>query len=103
MIFHVYILQSTINGSFYIGQTGDIHRRLLDHNKGFSRATARYAPWNLVWFAEVADRKAAFKLEKSLKSLKSRKRIILYMTENPCVPGSENLKIYDLVDFRESS
>jgi hypothetical protein len=43
MKFHVYILQSTINGSFYIGQTGNIERRLNDHNKGFSKATARYS------------------------------------------------------------
>jgi putative endonuclease len=103
MKFHVYILQSTINGSFYIGQTGNIERRLNDHNKGFSKATARYAPWNLVWISAVEDRKQAFKLEKTLKSLKSRARIIKHIAENPCVPGSENPQICDLIDFRESS
>jgi putative endonuclease len=103
MMFQVYILQSTVNGGFYIGQTNDFERRYSDHNKGFSKSTSRYAPWNLVWITSLDDRKSAFKLEQELKSLKSRLRIIKYITENPCVPGSENLQIFDLVDFRESS
>jgi putative endonuclease len=103
MMFQVYILQSAINGSFYIGQTSDFERRFSDHNKGFSKSTSRYRPWNLVWITSLDDRKSAFKLEQELKSLKSRIRIIKYITENPCVPGSENQQICDLVDFRESS
>jgi putative endonuclease len=103
MMFQVYILQSKVNGSFYIGQTNDFERRFSDHNKGFSKSTSRYAPWNLVWIANVDDRKLAFRLEQELKSLKSRLRIMKYITENPYVPGSENLQICDLLDFRESS
>lgn len=42
-------------------------------------------------------------MEQQLKKLKSRLRLIRHMEENPCVPGSENLQISNLLDFRESS
>jgi putative endonuclease len=103
MMFYVYILQSKVNGSFYIGQTNDIFRRLSDHNQGFSKSTSRYLPWNLVWIAEVLNRKAAMRMERQLKSMKSRQRLIKHITENPYVPGSVNLQIFDLIDFREST
>jgi putative endonuclease len=103
MQFYVYILQSCVQGSFYIGQTNNISRRLSDHNKGFSKSTSRYAPWNLVWITAVEDRKSAMLMERELKSLKSRQRIIKHIAENPCIPGSENPQIFDLIDFRESS
>ena len=103
MKFFVYILQSSVDGRFYIGQTQNIKNRLTKHNMGHSKSTKPYAPWNIVWFTPVDSRSKAVKLERKLKNLKSRRKIILYIDENPCVPGSENVQISDLIHFRESS
>ena len=103
MTYYVYILQSLKNGQFYIGQTQNVIARLEKHNNGFSKYTSKFTPWNLVWVKVLNTRKEAFKLEQSLKKLKSRQRVIYMMKENPCIPGSENIQISDLIDFRESS
>ena len=39
MMFFTYILQSDLDGSFYIGQTKDIEKRIFRHNKGYNRST----------------------------------------------------------------
>ena len=103
MIYYTYILQSQKNLRFYFGQTQNINTRLENHNKGRSKYTAKYTPWNLVWFKTFETRKEAFALEQQLKKMKSRKKIIAHITENPCVPRSENIQISDLTYFRESS
>ncbi|MBI2281718.1 MAG: GIY-YIG nuclease family protein [Bacteroidetes bacterium] len=103
MNFYVYILQSTIDGRFYIGQTDNVSKRLSEHNSGKSKYTSKYLPWNIVWFIYVDSRSEAYILEQRIKKFKSRSRTIQYISENPCVPGSENLQISNLLDFRESS
>ncbi|MCB9175025.1 MAG: GIY-YIG nuclease family protein [Flavobacteriales bacterium] len=103
MLFYVYILQSNVDGRFYIGQTGNVVKRLYDHNNGKSTYTSKFLPWNLVWFICVESRSEAYILEQKIKKFKSRIKTIQFITENPCVPGSENLQISNLLDFRESS
>ena len=103
MTYYVYILQSLKDGRFYFGQTQDIKARFERHNNGLSTYTSKFLPWNLVWLKIFETRKEAYSYEQSLKKLKSRQRIIKMMKENPCVPGSENMQISDLIDFRESS
>jgi putative endonuclease len=103
MEYQTYILQSTKDGRFYIGQTQNLEMRLVKHNRGLSSYTRSYKPWNLVWYKQFDTRSEAFKLEQELKKIKSRLGIIKFITENPCVEGSENLQICDLLDFRESS
>lgn len=48
-MFFVYILRSLKNGSFYKGSTNDVYRRLVEHNSGKNKSTARYMPWELIW------------------------------------------------------
>ncbi len=103
MNFYVYILQSTIDGRFYIDQTDNVLRRLNDHNNGKSNYTSKFLPWNIVWFIGLETRGDAYVLEQKVKNFKSRIKIIQFIAKNPCVPGSENLQISNLKDFRESS
>ena len=74
-MFYVYIIRSLKNGSYYKGFTSELNRRLKEHNAGNSPATARYAPWKLVWFAEKTNRSEAIELERKLKNLTSRSRL----------------------------
>ena len=60
MTYFVYILQSKKDGRFYFGQTQNILARLDKHNKGQSKYTSKFIPWNLVWFKTFETRKEAF-------------------------------------------
>jgi len=103
MSYYTYILQSLKDGRFYFGQTQSLFDRLKKHNKGLSKYTSKFIPWNLIWYRKFGTRKDAYAFEQYLKKLKSRNKIIQLLKENPCVPGSENIQISDLIDFRESS
>ncbi|MEX1194357.1 MAG: GIY-YIG nuclease family protein [Dehalococcoidia bacterium] len=39
-MFHVYVLRSNKDGRLYTGVTGDLRRRLAEHNRGIVRSTA---------------------------------------------------------------
>jgi putative endonuclease len=71
MIFHVYILQSLVDGSYYIGYTKNLNKRLLQHNKARTGYTARKNPWKLVYYESFEDKSAANKRERFLKNQKS--------------------------------
>jgi putative endonuclease len=86
MNFFVYILISEIDGSFYIGQTNDINSRLQRHNSGSEKYTSKKIPWKIFWFTEVNSRSAAMKLERRLKNMKSRKRIMEFIEQHQAGP-----------------
>ena len=79
MAFHVYILQSVSTGKKYIGHTGDLERRLREHNDP-SLGSLRYTrkqkgPWKLIFSEEAQTRGEAMKRETFLKSVKGREWI----------------------------
>ena len=71
----VYILQSVMNGSYYIGSCGNIDRRLIKHNKGLVQSTRRYRPWVLVYSEKYETLVEAKKREKQIKLWKKRRAI----------------------------
>jgi putative endonuclease len=64
--YRVYVLQNPA-GRFYIGVTGDVAKRLGQHNAGASRWTRGKGPWHLVWESELLPLSAARKIENRLK------------------------------------
>jgi putative endonuclease len=68
----VYILQSEIDGSYYVGSTQDVSARLERHNRGGSRYTKTKIPWKLVYQERARDRSEAVRREKQIKGRKSR-------------------------------
>jgi len=71
-MYFVYIIQSLGDGSFYIGQTSDIEKRLLSHNAGLTRSTKHKLPWKLVYTEEYKNRKDAIVRERFLKKQRNR-------------------------------
>lgn len=66
---YVHLIESAYDRTrHYVGQTGDLKQRLLDHNTGKSIYTQRYKPWNLVCYLGFADEKKALLFEKYLKT-----------------------------------
>jgi putative endonuclease len=51
-----------------IGLTDRLRERILDHNRGDSLHTAKFAPWRLVAYFAFAERKRAIAFERYLKS-----------------------------------
>jgi putative endonuclease len=80
-MFYVYILLSTSSGKYYVGQTSDLKTRLESHNKGESKFTSAYIPWEIKWFIEIGSRKEALILEKKLKNL-AGKRLIEFLEKH---------------------
>ena len=67
-IYSVYILASGFYGTLYIGVTGNLVNRTMEHRegayKGFSKT---YGIHRLVWYEEFGDVHLAIQREKTLK------------------------------------
>ncbi len=78
---HLCILQSKSSSKFYVGISAHPEQRLDFHNtieKGF---TSRYRPWEIVFLKEYASKEEAMKVERKIKSWKSKKLIKKIITE----------------------
>ena len=56
----------------YIGITKNIDQRLNDHNKGYSKHTSKFKPWELIAYFVFFDKQKAYDFEKYLKSHSGR-------------------------------
>ena len=71
---HVYILRCS-DGSFYVGSTRHLERRVFEHNEGVGAAyTRRRRPVELVWSAECERMDEAFAMEKRIQGWSRAKR-----------------------------
>lgn len=74
MRFHTYILRCS-DGSYYVGHTDDIARRLSEHARGTaSDYTARRQPVRLLWSTDFATRHDAYLAERRLKGWSRAKK-----------------------------
>ena len=64
----VYLLASRKNGTFYIGVTSDLPRRLYEHREGIIKGfTTKYGADRLVWHEVHGSMEEAILREKRLK------------------------------------
>ena len=56
----------------YVGATANLQRRVADHNAGKSTHTAKFIPWQLIWYSAFPDKYKALEYEKYLKSHSGR-------------------------------
>ncbi len=64
----MYILRSEKNPKqTYVGVTGDLKRRLKDHNSGKSIHTNKFKPWKLETYIAFSDQLLAEQFEEYLK------------------------------------
>ncbi len=67
--YQVYVLQNQ-DKRFYIGISEDVNKRLLQHNAGLSKWTAKHRPWHIAWTSETMPIGDARRLENQLKKAK---------------------------------
>ena len=65
-MYYVYILESEQDGSFYIGYSSDVQRRLVKHNTSERGYTSQKQPWKIVYTEEYATKTEAIKRERFL-------------------------------------
>lgn len=66
---YVYRLQGISPPAFgYTGLTSNLHRRLLQHNRGDHPSTATHAPFRIAFAAAFPDKQRALAFEAYLKS-----------------------------------
>jgi putative endonuclease len=70
-IFYLYILHSFKDGTYYIGHTGDLKKRIKWHNAGYSLSTKAKRPWELVYQEGYQTKSEAQKKEYELKRKKA--------------------------------
>jgi len=66
-MYFVYVIQSEKDGSTYIGFTGNINKRLKEHNQGKTRSIKSKVPFKMVYFEEFESKTEARKREILLK------------------------------------
>ena len=92
-MYHVYVLKSQSTGKRYIGHTGDLERRLAEHNdpqhNKLKHTSRRKGPWVLVHSEEFQTRSEAMKREKWFKSGMGREWLGEYFKNGACPPQAD--------------
>ncbi|CAN5458876.1 GIY-YIG nuclease family protein [soil metagenome] len=86
---HVYILRCA-DGSYYVGSTTDLTRRLWQHNEGLGAAYTRRPgrrPVELAWSCEFRRIEDAFAAEKQIQGWSRAKRESLMRGDFELLPG----------------
>src|SRR6266700_7642658 len=100
-MFWVYLLENPL-GTFYVGQTANIPKRVKDHNRTDcfeGHFTRKNGPWKLVWSEAHSSRSSAIKRERQIKRMKSAKWIreqLLTARAMAVNPDSSGLRFPDL-------
>jgi predicted GIY-YIG superfamily endonuclease len=77
MNFRVYLLRCS-NGSYYVGHTDDIARRLEEHNSGKgAEHTRKYRPVRLLYTESFEDEQDAIRRELQIKHWSHAKKAAL--------------------------
>jgi putative endonuclease len=82
--YYVYILASKRNGTFYVGITNDLIRRVLEHKRGLIEGfTKKYGVHMLVYYEHTSDVNAALHREKIIKKWKRQFKLDAIERMNP--------------------
>ena len=73
MFYYVYILKSKKDGRLYIGSTGDLQRRVKEHNSGKVTSTKHRQPLTLLCYEAYRTKQEAEKREQFLKTSDGKK------------------------------
>ncbi len=78
----VYVLRSQKDGLLYIGFTEDLNRRLTEHIRGHSEATAPRRPLDLIYCEYHRSKRDALRREKYFKTTAGKKALKLMLRDS---------------------
>ena len=82
MTYTVYILESSMTGRLYIGQTNNFERRLQEHIGNKVVSTRNRGPWLVLKTILVETRTEAVGIELKLKKMKNPARVKSFLLRN---------------------
>ena len=89
----VYVLANRRNGTFYVGVTSDLVKRIWEHrNNVIEEFTKRYMVKQLVWYELHESMESAIMREKRIKNWKRAWKLELIESKNP-----DWLDLYDTI------
>ena len=69
---YVYVLKSLKDSKLYIGRTGDLTRRLLEHKNGKVKATKNRRPLKTICYEAFLSREDSIRRERYFKTTKGK-------------------------------
>lgn len=81
-MFYVYVLRSKVDKSLYIGCTGNLRKRFVEHNEGKTKSIKHKRPLVLIYYEAYRDKTDARKREIELKKNSYRKEQLIKRLEN---------------------
>ena len=73
---YVYILKSIKKNWFYVGMSGNVEKRFIQHNSGRVISTQYNKPYLMIYKKEFENRKNARDFEKYLKVRSNKERLL---------------------------
>ena len=70
-MYYLYLIESEKDGSYYIGQTSDLKKRINYHNTNRSKYTRNKGPWKLIGYKTFSTRSEAMIAERKLKRIQN--------------------------------
>jgi len=64
----MYVLENMEYNKLFVGLTGNIEKRLEEHNRGYTVSTKPYKPWKIIHFEAYVNKDDATRREKYLKT-----------------------------------
>lgn len=84
MPYYQYILESE-TGSYYVGSTNNLMKRLAYHNSGKVQSTKNNRTWEMIYSEKFDTLSEARKRERQIKNWKSRSAIERVVKKGPIV------------------
>ena len=82
--YYIYILTNKRNGTLYTGMTGEMKRRIRQHQNGYySGFSKRYGLHRFVYYERFDTAEGAIRREKQIKAGSRAKKIALIEGMNP--------------------
>jgi len=81
-MYYVYLIKSKNKDWRYVGFTKDLRERFNQHQKGFSRSTKPYAPFELVFYEAYKSKSDAKRREIYFKTNKGKRALKLMLKES---------------------
>lgn len=79
--FYVYVLQNRVKDFIYVGYTGNLKKRFLEHNNKEEISTKHYTPLDLIFYEAYRNQKDAKRREDYFKTTKGKVTLKMMLKE----------------------
>ena len=69
---YIYLIETKDKKHRYIGASFDVHKRLIEHNKGTTKSTKYKKPWTIIQCWKIPTLEEAKRIEFIIKKMKKK-------------------------------